>query len=411
MKVLFILDSSLSNPILQSQGIPQILSNSTKGVKYYIVSLENPNELLISSKNNERYTRTLALFGDSVKHIPVLVPFYKNHVIQNNSYLRAIRFFLLICKTFFVVYLTVKKENIKIVHCRSHFPTLIGVFIKLILRISIIYDNRGLYSEEMRTKKFSFFYFMNLFLEKNFIKLSDKTVVVSEAFEKHLENKYSLNKPFEVITNGFSINRINFSVKKREEMRNQFGFDDKIVMVYSGSISKWQKFDSTLKAFSILKTIVHNSILLILTPDEEETRQFIENSEDNIKDFYLFNVVGDDLGDYMMMGDFAVLFRDNNLINRVAAPIKFSEYLGAGLPVLISKDIGDYSEFVVHHKVGSVIHDDLDTKSIKEILNLCQQPDIHIKCKNTADKYLSIKTTTQKYLDLYILLETKYGKN
>jgi hypothetical protein len=41
MNVLFIIEGSLSNPILFSQGIPQIQENFRKGVKYSILTFED----------------------------------------------------------------------------------------------------------------------------------------------------------------------------------------------------------------------------------------------------------------------------------------------------------------------------------------------------------------------------------
>ena len=52
------------------------------------------------------------------------------------------------------------------------------------------------------------------------------------------------------------------------------------------------------------------------------------------------------------------MYRDQSTTNRVAAPTKFAEYLSAGLKVLISKDLGDYSSFVLKHNCGTIIHDE-----------------------------------------------------
>jgi len=37
---------------------------------------------------------------------------------------------------------------------------------------------------------------------------------------------------------------------------------------------------------------------------------------------------------YLNAVDFAVVWRDNNIVNKVASPVKFSEYVCTGLPVI-----------------------------------------------------------------------------
>ena len=40
---------------------------------------------------------------------------------------------------------------------------------------------------------------------------------------------------------------------------------------------------------------------------------------------------------------------------RTASPAKFAEYLNSGLPVLITPDVGDFSELVVKDEVGAIV--------------------------------------------------------
>jgi glycosyltransferase involved in cell wall biosynthesis len=55
------------------------------------------------------------------------------------------------------------------------------------------------------------------------------------------------------------------------------------------------------------------------------------------------------------MADFGMLFRKDEIVNRVASPTKFSEYALCGLPVLISDNIGDFSNFIKETGFGYVI--------------------------------------------------------
>jgi len=57
----------------------------------------------------------------------------------------------------------------------------------------------------------------------------------------------------------------------------------------------------------------------------------------------------------MSIADYGFLLRERSLANAVAAPTKFAEYLAAGLKVLISPGVGDYSDLVEKHALGHVI--------------------------------------------------------
>ncbi|MDQ3101430.1 MAG: glycosyltransferase, partial [Bacteroidota bacterium] len=52
--------------------------------------------------------------------------------------------------------------------------------------------------------------------------------------------------------------------------------------------------------------------------------------------------------------DIGLLVRSRSVTNEVASPTKFAEYLHAGLPVLISENIGDLSELVQKDRLGWV---------------------------------------------------------
>ena len=52
--------------------------------------------------------------------------------------------------------------------------------------------------------------------------------------------------------------------------------------------------------------------------------------------------------------DMGILIREDSVTNRVASPTKFAEYLSAGLQVIITNNIGDYSDFVKVHQCGII---------------------------------------------------------
>ena len=49
------------------------------------------------------------------------------------------------------------------------------------------------------------------------------------------------------------------------------------------------------------------------------------------------------------------MLREQSDTNKVASPVKFAEYLYAGLPVLITENLGDFSNYVIENDCGFII--------------------------------------------------------
>ena len=47
-----------------------------------------------------------------------------------------------------------------------------------------------------------------------------------------------------------------------------------------------------------------------------------------------------------------MIIREESITNQVSSPVKFAEYLYAGLKIIISSNIGDYSKFVLDNDCG-----------------------------------------------------------
>ncbi|MBF0300444.1 MAG: glycosyltransferase, partial [Oligoflexia bacterium] len=91
------------------------------------------------------------------------------------------------------------KNNIKIIHCRSYLPTLIGLLLKLIFyhkSIKVIFDMRGFLPDEYADighwNRKAILYKTVKFFEKKLLFCSNHIVVLTYAGKNYLENKYPL---------------------------------------------------------------------------------------------------------------------------------------------------------------------------------------------------------------------------
>lgn len=405
-KVLFIADGSLSNPILQSQGLPQLVINSDFGCIPFMMSFENPLVLSQNSNDYNRYLETKALFGEKITLVEVIVPFANANFILQNQILRALRFLLMILKGIYAVVQLTNREKIDVIHCRSSYPTIIGVLSKFFTGARVIYDNRGIWSEESKGGHFNILPMLYHIIESVLLRFVDKVVVVSKPFREHLLSNYAINnldKKITVIKNGFSPERITFTEDSRITRRKEENLHDRLVMVYSGTLSKWQMFDQICEAFLCLKSMEPKALFLVLSPDSAQVSEILGEKGIADSDYKIFNITNNQLGKYLILGDFGTLFREKLILNKVSAPIKFAEYLGAGLPVLLTKGIGDTEEICHNGEFGVVIEDlqrDVES-SLVRMIQLLNQEGIHQKCSDMAIKEISVNSAAEKYRAIY----------
>ena len=85
-------------------------------------------------------------------------------------------------------------------------------------------------------------------------------------------------------------------------------------------------------------------------------------------------------------------------------PVKVSEYLAAGLPVVVNAGLGDLDDFIPRHRVGVVVKgfDPVSYADGWERLEaLTADPDLRARCRAVAREYLSVERGVAQYRALY----------
>ena len=339
----------------------------------------------------------------------------KNAIIQNykfktlpfRSSLRSFNLFSL------VLFLIRNRKNFEIIHCRSYLPMLPVSILSAFLPNfpKIIFDLRGVFPEEVlmkykKEKSFKLFFYFKIFkfLEKFFLSKAKVNIVVSNSFKNYLIKEYEtritdLGEKIVVIPT--FVNTLN-KVNVNDETEIPFEKSD-VIFVYSGSIELWQKFPETVLLFKNIKKEVSNAKFLILTYDSEIAIKILESNGLRHSDFAIKNCNPNELPLYLKLADFAFLLREDDIVNNVAAPIKFTDYLLAGLTVILTRKIGDTEEIVRNFGNGIFLNgfseEDMG-KFVKENSTILSS-----KCKIEADqiikKYYSIELAFSKYSTLY----------
>lgn len=264
--------------------------------------------------------------------------------------------------------------------------------------VKIVYDGRGAITAEW--KEYNVVVNSEMLseihdLEKEVVLKSDFRITVSNALVRYWESEfnYCLKKHVIIPCTINSIFEKNiYSEERFKNARKDMNIkEEDVVFIYSGSIAGWQSFD-LLKEF-IAPLLKQNSLYKLV---------FLSKLDDHIKE--LENLFPNQVickyldphqvPQFLLAGDYGLLIREQSITNQVASPLKFAEYLSCGLRVIISKNLGDYSELVLKNNWGSIYTDEN-----KEYYKLSHSQKRHIQ--NEALLFFTKKNYLIEYQKLF----------
>ncbi len=205
-------------------------------------------------------------------------------------------------------------------------------------------------------------------VEKHVIKNSDHIFCISHKMKENLLARNSVRADRITVIPCCAESKFKYESRIRKEFRKNYKLEDKKVLIYSGGLSAWHNSEQVFKIMGKLSIINSEIFPVILTPDLERGQQLSEKFLLPGK-FILKSVKNKDVPQYLMGSDYAIILRKKDKLNKVASPTKIAEYIMAGLPVIISEDIGDYSDFILSNKIGAVVDTDKKYESITSEIN------------------------------------------
>ncbi|MFZ0455697.1 MAG: glycosyltransferase [Ignavibacteriaceae bacterium] len=390
--ILFISDSSVSNPVLHSQGLPLLKYMSEHDYNCTLLSYEYYNQTQEKKELNnsikEKYIPFISFEEVQLKKYE-FVPFWVNYFFSG----------------FFLAKRLIKKNKIKIVHARSLYPALICFFLKFMNPgLKILYDNRGVFvAEQVYLGQWSHNGITETVfrkLEKQVIKKSDHIVVVSKIFKYFLENEYpsykNLSNKISVINNKTSLHE-DITIEEIVKRKNK----NTTTCIFSGSSAKWQNIEEIFSFTQSCISKLDDFRFQILTYETEIFSKKLQAYSNLSTVTDILNLNSSQVFDQLSKANFGLLLRENNLVNNVSSPIKFGEYLAAGLPAVVSEGVGDTGEIINKYKVGVVLKNNDYESAILQLKELLKEPDIYRRCRYTAQKEFNLKDSFEAYKIIY----------
>lgn len=375
MKILYLTTESISlSPIISSQVIP-LLENIDQYGHYTLVTFE-PNVVKFSE---EQYSEkiTVACFR------------------KRNPILNLLNLFL---------WLIWNAKYFDIVHVRSYLPMIPIVVCRFFGSVRyLLFDPRGLFADELLyydSRKHIARVFK--FLEKIFLSQSDAIVAVSNAMKKYYVENYHIDpKKIEVIPT-FAQQVMGKTPTHIPDIRIIKGWQEKVLLCYSGSMEGWQSFDEVVNIFCGAMADSDKFRFLFMSKSKCEMQNKLINKLP-IDSYIVLSSSPRELPYYLGQCDYGFLIRKPHLINKVSAPIKIKDYMLAGLRLVVTEGVGDTSEYIERNGGGLLLHYDdilkrkINYKEISTIVSLNEKN----KIASQAAENFSLEVSVIKYKNLY----------
>lgn len=268
-----------------------------------------------------------------------------------------------------------------------------------------IHDVRGIASIEsviqqtyLRGKLY--FYGLN-FLEKRAFTNADRLSCVSHRMGSWIKNRYG-REDYTVIPCCVLNTENDLDMNGRVSMRKRLGYSKNCkVICYLGDLDKWQNIENLLTLYKSISKIEPNSKFLFISPNSNKLIEKIKSIGLELSKCHFVSCKQSEVVKYLKASDAGIVMRGDTLVDNISCPIKIGEYLNAGLPVLLTGNIGDMSELIEKNKVGLIIDDkNPSVDEISQFLNSNSYEESFYKCKTFVREYL----TWNRYLEEFKIL-------
>jgi glycosyltransferase involved in cell wall biosynthesis len=129
------------------------------------------------------------------------------------------------------------------------------------------------------------------------------------------------------------------------------------IIAYLGTMAAWQCGEEMIRLFAQLYQRDCQLFFLLLVPhsDHARTHDLMAKAGLPQASVLLTELPHDHVVSALQHAHAGVLLRRADPVNRVSSPTKFAEYLAAGVPVIMTDGIGDFSHMAARQGVGLVI--------------------------------------------------------
>jgi glycosyltransferase involved in cell wall biosynthesis len=353
-RVLYVSYNGMLSPLGQSQVIPYLRQLSDRGVRFTLLSFEMPKAYTPEGREQCKQLHEDLAAAKIDWH---WLPYHKTPSLPATAYdvLAGARYAARL----------VRDQGIEMIHARNHIAATIGLRLKQRFGIKLVFDVRGLMADEYfdagHWRKESAAYRITKSFERRALAAADGVVTLTERIWPIInqwEGLCSRQVIHAVVPCCADLDVFRFKQADRDLRRRELGLEDRLVLVYSGSIDGWYLTAEMADFFDeLLKQKPAEHFLWLTTGSHDRIRSLMRERGIADRDFSVIETSSTEVPSYLSAADAGLAFIKPCFSKLASSPTKYAEYLGCGLPLIINADIGDSDSLITREHAGVLVSD------------------------------------------------------
>jgi glycosyltransferase involved in cell wall biosynthesis len=276
-----------------------------------------------------------------------------------------------------------------VVHARSYVPALIAQLARSATGAKLLFDIRGFWADERVEggiwPEGGILYRIAKRCERWFFSRADAIVTLTRASIPQIREWLGpRDVEIDVIPTCVDLDR--FSSRPAR--------DDGPHAVWSGSIGTWYRFDLAAPAAQAL-----SMPLTVLSRQTELAASVLDGYPAAVR-----SVAPEEVPSQLFAGDVGLCLIRSSFSKTASAPTRFAEYLATGMPVLVTRGVGDLEAIVTDDRVGVVLRSE-DEQSIRQaadqVRSMAADPEVRERCRRCARARFDADAGATAYAAIY----------
>ena len=305
----------------------------------------------------------------------------------------------------------VRRVRPDVVHCRYYYAAglalagrrMSGVPYRVIFDIRTLLPEQGIVngkwdgdSREFRAWKKA---------ERRMLRRADRVVSVSPAMTARLEQEYPGLK-IDTIPNFVDLESFRPDKAARERVRRELGLDGQQVLVFSGTLGGRYPADRIAGCVEVFfRVFGRDSFFLLLSPSDEKRLAPLEaaltaSGLHRGLDWECLSVEPAEAPEKLNAADWSLIALADFLTSETFLPLKFSEYLALGLPILSHPANAELVRLTREMGVGEALDDSRGTQEFHVRLENSYAK-MRENCLRAAREGFGLKNFAQRYAGIY----------
>ncbi|MEM7108541.1 MAG: glycosyltransferase [Bacteroidota bacterium] len=361
---------------------------------------ENVNKIFYVSIERSKQKVKFNISTGKISHIPYHSPPRSFFLDKVEDFTKLPKFLTRLCR----------QLKIDKIICRSSSAGGIGFLVWKRTNIPYYVESFEPHAAYMRESKvwskWGLRYWVQIYFEKAQKKTATKLIAVSNGYKRYLIHQEKVKVCIEVLPCTVDLDKFSFKSSKRNKVRSNLDIaKDALVGIYVGKFGGiYYEKEAWVFFAQCFAELPEFTLLLITTDEPVKLINKLNEYHLPMNRIIIDKVAHDLVPAYLSAADIAFNLHKTGQWSFALSPIKNGEYWANGLPIVISRNIGDDSSFIYKSRTGGkVVNFGQELKtSIRELRKL--------KSYSTASRKKNDCTRLARMHRTRTLVEMVYSK-